>query len=293
MTNEEIIREDFKKYEKKWISKEGYICYVILIDGRHRCGYVRVNKKNITNEISDYNDVPVEVHGGLTYGSKGIWGFDCAHYGDTLEEWTLEKVEQETNKLSEQLFKLTWKQIVDAKLEYMPEWFKKALQMQEEEILFYKKGKEEFRELLRKQKSDFAEKVEGDSHGLKIIDVKIVDLCSKCRTEQDKIPKNKFGVPYEDSEICCLNDAFGKCKSVQNQEENLLVCSQCKKKVPYFEGYCYDCNKCETCLNLNPQDCQSKLKSPQKKYTCRCSFATNSMDEFNNHICENPEHYRE
>lgn len=59
----------------------------------HWCGYVGVPD---THEYhgKDYDDVPVEVHGGLTYASDraprkdpdGLWylGFDCAHCGDLI-----------------------------------------------------------------------------------------------------------------------------------------------------------------------------------------------------------------
>lgn len=40
--------------------------------------------------------------------------------------------------------------------------------------------------------------------GITIIDVKIVGLCSKHRQEGDDIPKNKYGVPYPDKDICCI-----------------------------------------------------------------------------------------
>lgn len=40
--------------------------------------------------------------------------------------------------------------------------------------------------------------------GIKILDVKVVDLCSKHRGPEDAIPKNKYGIPYEDSIIACV-----------------------------------------------------------------------------------------
>lgn len=66
-----------------------------------------------------YNDIPVEVHGGLTFsepakdcnwpeipeGSQDSWiiGFDTSHYGDTSSNWPLERVQQETENLANQL----------------------------------------------------------------------------------------------------------------------------------------------------------------------------------------------
>lgn len=45
------------------------------------CGYVTVPKKHHYYGLS-YNDVTVNVHGGLTYSNKGTFGFDCVHAGD-------------------------------------------------------------------------------------------------------------------------------------------------------------------------------------------------------------------
>lgn len=55
-----------------------------------------------------YEDIDVDVHGGLTYGSMDkddinyVIGFDAAHYGDSLERWPKEEVERETLRLLEQ-----------------------------------------------------------------------------------------------------------------------------------------------------------------------------------------------
>ena len=46
--------------------------------------------------------------------------------------------------------------------------------------------------------------------GITIIDVKIVEMCSKHRKEGDHIPKNLHGVPYEDKDIACVGCALGK-----------------------------------------------------------------------------------
>jgi len=110
--------------EAEWKSKEGFNCWVTLTELGHRCGYVEVDEDNLTNEICSYDDVPVEIHGGMTWGGNGKWGFDCAHCNDTADYWTLERVKEETNKLSEQLSKITWKDAVEYKLRYMPDWFK-------------------------------------------------------------------------------------------------------------------------------------------------------------------------
>lgn len=59
----------------------------------HWCGYVGIPETHRVFGL-DYDNVPVEVHGGLTYagdrcpGEKpdGLWwvGFDCAHLGDLV-----------------------------------------------------------------------------------------------------------------------------------------------------------------------------------------------------------------
>lgn len=51
----------------------------------HLCGYVKLTRDN-DYFGKEYDDIPLNCHGGLTYASEhdGIWliGFDCAHLGD-------------------------------------------------------------------------------------------------------------------------------------------------------------------------------------------------------------------
>lgn len=86
-----------------------------------RCGYVEVPEGHPYFRC-DYDDAPdgrpdlpspedrLEVHGGVTYAnkSKNGWefGFDCCHYGDSPEEWTRERVEEECRKLADQLIEI-------------------------------------------------------------------------------------------------------------------------------------------------------------------------------------------
>ncbi len=136
------MSDDFK-IEKEW-KHAGLNCCVLFIRNSHRCGYVAVGKKNIAYQLS-YEEVPVSVHGGLTYGgdkndfavktklkSDYVWfGFDCMHSGDksfTSSDksghfWTFDEVVKETEDLAEQLKKITWKEVISKKLEYMPDWF--------------------------------------------------------------------------------------------------------------------------------------------------------------------------
>lgn len=104
--------------------------------GAHLCGYVRVPMDHPARRRS-YQSVSnaVTVHGGLTYGEDGWFGFDTAHGNDSwsIEEltragveitdsirdlaefrqryavtsWTVDELVEETNKLAAQLADLT------------------------------------------------------------------------------------------------------------------------------------------------------------------------------------------
>jgi hypothetical protein len=77
---------------KEWTAN-GLKCLVLRVvdGGGHLCGYVAVPKGHPAYG-RDYNELNVDVHGGLTFGSMGegkyhpeghYWlGFDCAHSGD-------------------------------------------------------------------------------------------------------------------------------------------------------------------------------------------------------------------
>lgn len=68
-----------------------------------------------------YDEVPVDVHGGLTFFGcandfpelteefEGGWvfGFDTAHYNDDMERWPKEAVERETENLKSQFVELS------------------------------------------------------------------------------------------------------------------------------------------------------------------------------------------
>lgn len=80
-------------------------------------GYVRVTDGHAFNGM-EYMDIPVDVHGGLTFGrdieegdyldfSKGFWvGFDTAHHSDTLKRWPVDRVMEETLYLFKQIYGL-------------------------------------------------------------------------------------------------------------------------------------------------------------------------------------------
>lgn len=74
--------------EKQWITSSGLPAKVLIMPMGHRCGYVGVSKEVF--EDKDYNDIDIEVHGGLTYSrdeEDGLrwYGFDCAHLGDARD----------------------------------------------------------------------------------------------------------------------------------------------------------------------------------------------------------------
>lgn len=119
------------KVEKEW-EHAGLKCAVVLArEHGHRCGYVRVPPSHSMHG-KDYDDVSVNVHGGLTFANlepcahddgTGWWlGFDCAHGGDASYEpgtpederygifwsrnehfWTMAEVAHETEHLASQL----------------------------------------------------------------------------------------------------------------------------------------------------------------------------------------------
>lgn len=86
-------------------------------------GYVLIPNGNPLHG-KRYTDIDVDIHGGLTFSEivdaemieswgldvedEGKWcvGFDTAHFSDTLDKWTKEKVQQEAERLKEQLEKI-------------------------------------------------------------------------------------------------------------------------------------------------------------------------------------------
>lgn len=91
--------------KKQFIDKDtGLPCLIVRNNGGALCGYVGVDKSHPAFEL-DYDEVNVDVHGGLTYADKcsshicheveegeddNIWwlGFDCSHSGDRSPSYT-------------------------------------------------------------------------------------------------------------------------------------------------------------------------------------------------------------
>ena len=109
------------KKELKWFVKE--ITHLPTVETGWGNGYVALPPEH-PYYLKDYDDIPVDVHGGLTFGSLArrfkweeiqdipddyyIIGFDTAHLGDNRTIWTEQDVITETLNLKEQLEKL-WK----------------------------------------------------------------------------------------------------------------------------------------------------------------------------------------
>jgi hypothetical protein len=84
------------KMTEEWGQEENYYSYIengfhceIKRVGElgHLCGYVILPKGHKYYGL-DYDDIPVSVHGGLTYSTlideNWVIGFDCAHGGDLI-----------------------------------------------------------------------------------------------------------------------------------------------------------------------------------------------------------------
>lgn len=92
-----------------------------LIDFGWGNGYVIIPKDHKLHGVH-YDDINVDVHGGLTFSELvdtqmmekfgldtediGKWcvGFDTAHYSDNLLNWSKERVKEETEYLFQQLW---------------------------------------------------------------------------------------------------------------------------------------------------------------------------------------------
>lgn len=75
----------------EWVDQSTNLpCRIFRTEGGHLCGYVGVFPGHpfYGKDDSDSEVYELEVHGGVTYGSRdprhNIWwlGFDCAHAGD-------------------------------------------------------------------------------------------------------------------------------------------------------------------------------------------------------------------
>ena len=76
------------KTEKEWTTEAGLKATVIATPMGYRCGYVGVPEGHPLYG-KHYDDVDVDVHGGLTYSNleDELWtfGYDCAHWDDARD----------------------------------------------------------------------------------------------------------------------------------------------------------------------------------------------------------------
>ena len=77
-----------KEGNERLLEIDGYDCKILRVRmeySGHLCGYVKIPETHQLYNL-DYDEIDVDVHGGLTYSSEekdGYWlGFDCAHYDD-------------------------------------------------------------------------------------------------------------------------------------------------------------------------------------------------------------------
>lgn len=95
----------------------GYRYEIKNIRGSHPTAYVMLDKNNIYYDI-DYGEIPIVVHGGLTYSSnknKGqYWiGWDYAHIGDYTsycdgdgKKWTTDEILNHVKDVINQLIEI-------------------------------------------------------------------------------------------------------------------------------------------------------------------------------------------
>ena len=66
----------------QWVDADtGYKCHARRGPMGAWCGYVELPADHPDAGVN-YNDMEVQVHGGLTYSDGCMFGFDCAHWND-------------------------------------------------------------------------------------------------------------------------------------------------------------------------------------------------------------------
>lgn len=106
--------------EENWFTQAGIQAVVIIVGfgtslvAPHRCGYVLVPSGHPADGMW-YDDIEMEVHGGLTFGSSsmkypipqeqaGFWiGFDTGHSGDERNPKSLEFCKEQCESMATQL----------------------------------------------------------------------------------------------------------------------------------------------------------------------------------------------
>ncbi len=85
-----------KDYAVEQWEAHGLQCMIVRARGKFMNGYVQLPESH-TALGKDYDDIDIDVHGGLTYGpdEDGWLGFDTGHTGD---EWSEEELEGTTGE---------------------------------------------------------------------------------------------------------------------------------------------------------------------------------------------------
>lgn len=116
MTEKQIIKETkYKDYDYLVVKitpdvPENLIAILREMTNPWFNGYVVLPKGHKYSGVH-YNDIPVDCHGGLTFGAydnNGNWiiGFDCRHSGDNYLVQDADYVESECKSIIEQLIEL-------------------------------------------------------------------------------------------------------------------------------------------------------------------------------------------
>jgi hypothetical protein len=107
---------------KPW-EHHGIRCIIAKGPFRNYNGYVQIPKNHPWRKINDYNEIPAEIHGGITFMDNHGWiGFDTGHYRDIWEgmnimdglivptripdnpiDWNIDLLIQEVNSLATQV----------------------------------------------------------------------------------------------------------------------------------------------------------------------------------------------
>ncbi len=108
MNNNKII--------KTWQTRAGLKAKIIKIlllpfFNVYYCGYCAIEKNHNKYNV-DYDEINIDVHGGITYGEiekDGLFwiGFDCAHFDDNIIKCDLDYCINECESMAEQLNHLT------------------------------------------------------------------------------------------------------------------------------------------------------------------------------------------
>ena len=118
------IAFEYKGYQcrilkQSWFGKENhFLTGQSTYSTSYYSGYVVILEGHPFYQM-DYSDIPVKVHGGLTFGQtiilrgtilsdlvgKFVIGFHCGHLGDTIEKCNVEYVKRELERLVDQLIK--------------------------------------------------------------------------------------------------------------------------------------------------------------------------------------------